>query len=621
MAIIKTAKRRHNPFRSRTLASTGAWMLQLLKPVIGTALVVLCSGVLSTTLAGYRQIRYELELDEKTWDATHIQITITPLNEASLVFYMPAWRPGVYVRQDFGRNVRDVQAANGSGQRLSVTQLHTNMWRVESGQSAFVRLKYTVDQTSAQLIARHVDSSSAVIDGAMNFMAIRGFENQPLRVQFHIPIDWKVAISLPATMNDFEFIADCYSHLIDSPALIAPFEKYYFLQKDRRITIYFDRPIDFNVESFLVSLRHVAAYQIGLFRKIPFPGYDFFVKLSADGHAIGGLEHRNSSLLFLPIELLQQDQKTALHIAAHEFFHVWNVKRIVPISLIEPNLLYEPRTTALWFSEGVTSYYADLSMVHADIWSIDEFLEHLSAIIEQVANNKDRMHTSAEQASLAAWENGYHHSGISYYDKGELLGALLDLSIRYQTDNTRSLDDVMRFLYNWFGSTASGFRHGDILRAVNSVTGHNYTRFFDQYVAGLLALPYREVLAYAGVDADVRADTVGDIGAIYVNPGTMIVRRVDAMSAAAKAGLRPGDRLIAIDDAMVATPHQLNRAIESRAESTEIRIQAERNHIPITLYCPVTTHEKITAHLRRLQTPTQKQLRIRRAWLLKGEVE
>ncbi|MBN2013346.1 PDZ domain-containing protein [candidate division KSB1 bacterium] len=585
-----------------------------MKRVIPPLFVLLIS--FTYTFAETPTIEYYLELDESTWEAANVQIYIEPIRTSHLTFYMPAWRPGAYVRQDFGQYIRDVRAFRGTGQAISVIQLNTNLWRIETEDAAALRIEYSIDHSQPRLMPCAIDSSHAIIDGAMNFMGIEQFRDVPVTVRFQVPDGWQIVIGLPPTRNTDEFKADNYTQLIDTPALMGTFHKYYFKLKDQPIDVIFTRPVAFNVNTFLLQLKRIVTYQSQLFNDIPFDRYYFLINVLSSGRNGGGLEHNNSTELYFPESMLQYQTTTAVNIAAHEFFHLWNVKRIVPFSLKASDLLHEPRTSSLWFCEGLTSYYADISMVRTKIWAPEDFLSHQAEIIERMTGNTDRLETTLEAASYSAWEKGYYHQGISYYDKGQLASMLLDLTIRQRTENRRSLDDVLTHMNRWFAQTNTGYNDDDILRSVNSVTNQDFSDFFDMYIRGLIPLPYKDVFGYAGVMANVHPDTVGDLGFIQLDSDkSTTISRIDEMGAPAKAGLRKGDRLIGINDRMISSSAQLTEIIESLSPGSEARIQTERDNIPLTLRCRVESREKVTAELSFQSDASPKQLRIRQSWL------
>ncbi len=568
--------------------------------------------ILSISPSHSLTISYHLEIDEQDWDSYHIRMTAENVDQARLIYAMPAWRPGAYIRKDFGQFVQNFQAWGESGQPLKIVKLNRNEWDVENENSSLVRIEYDIDERAARFMGPQLDSSFALVDGAMNFMYLKGHEHLPVLLSVRVPHGWKLATALPPLQSTFEFTADNYHHLIDSPLFMSQFQEYYFTCNERPVYTIISGTLPFDINEFLVKIKRIVSYDHDFFGGLPFEKYYFLFHITGDGLSGGGLEHRSSSVITFSESTNMQ---TAANIIAHEFFHVWNVKRIYPSVLSPFDYSQEARTKSLWFTEGVTSYYADLTLVRTHIWTDGEFLKHQEELIEHLEENADRSVTSVEKASLDAWENGYHGAGISYYIKGHLIGLLLDLSMREFTENQSSLDRLMRFMDQWFGEKNVGFEEDDLLRATNALTHRDFTDFFNRYVSGTVDLPYSDILAYAGIKADITSSAVPDVGLIKISNARNKIIVLDEAGPMARAGLKRGDLLISIDEKTISSNRELQEIVNSLKIGTEVKIGGEREGIALILTATVGQKAKIEAHLNYLSAPDERQLRIREGLL------
>ena len=562
-----------------------------------------------------QDIFYYLEVDEQNWNAFHVRILIENVNQPQLVFVMPVWRPGAYVRRDFGKYVRNFEVFGESVQPLQATQLNQGSWSVNVNNSSIVRVEYDVDYSTARFMGMRVTSRFAMIDGAMNFMYIKGKKDLPIAVHFRVPHGWKLATSLPTAQASFEYLAQNYDHLIDCPVLMSKFRDYYFTIKQNRFYVIIQGRRNFDINQFLVMIKKIATYQTEFFGEIPFDKYFFLFQISPEALDGGGIEYSNSTYIKFSTKLLRENIKGAAQIVAHQFFHLWNVKRIYPAILRPFDYTRESETKNLWFCEGVTSYYADLTLIRSKVWSELDFLTHQAKLIEELQENPDRLITSVEKASLDIWENGYHGTGVSYQVKGQLMGLLLDLSIREFTNNKYSLDDLMRFMNWWFAKNNIGYEEDDILRAVNSLTNHDFSDFFNKYVSGTVELPYQQIFNYAGILMDIKTDTIPDAGSLRLSAKKNKIFDLAEDGPLFKAGFKKGDFLHSINGQTISDIQSISKTIESLKPGAELQITADRDGIRLNLNAVLDKKEKITAQLKFQPKPSERQLKIRRSWL------
>ncbi len=389
-----------------------------------------------------------------------------------------------------------------------------------------------------------------------------------------------------------------------------------------------------DLSKLVEGIRKVVRAEMTMMPAPDFQTYTFIFHFAPDISEGDGMEHLNSTDIIVRGALSDSLLAEALSDAAHEFFHAWNVKRLRPAGLGPFDYTRETYTRSLWFAEGVTSYFSDLSLLRSGIWSRREFLAALAGEIRTLETEPGRLLMSAESSSFHAWfydrspqmqETNFANSTVNYYNKGLVLGMLLDLEVRSRTLGRKSLDDVLRLMYRQFyEATPSGYygpgrgyEEKDVLDAVNSVAGSDFTSFFDRYVRGTQPLPYNEILAQAGLKLQV-ATGAGASPTIGVITGPVLtgvkILAVRPESAADRAGLSRDDLVIAVDGLSLA-PEDLTTRLKMYAPGTDVLFTVERHGrrqtIPVKLDPPTTdeyTIEEVTG-------AAPEQVAVREGWL------
>ena len=264
-----------------------------------------------------QNITYYLEIDEQDWNSFHVRISVEKVNQPQLVFEMPVWRPGAYIRRDFGQHVKNFKAFGESIQPLQTIRMNQGTWCVDVSKSATVEVEYDVEYTSPRFMGIRMDSTFAIVDGAMNFMYIKNKEHLPLKVEFRVPHNWKLATALPTDQRAFEYRAQNYDHLIDCPVLMSQFKNYYFTIHNNPIYVIINGRQNFDINKFLIMIKRIVSYQTDLFNEIPFEKYFFLFHIAKDAVTGGGLEHRNSTYIKLSERFLRENINEAANIVAH----------------------------------------------------------------------------------------------------------------------------------------------------------------------------------------------------------------------------------------------------------------------------------------------------------------
>jgi len=478
---------------------------------------------------------YTLSWTDPRQHLLDVSIRFTALDNDPLL-WLPAWRPGRYLIQNYAANVREWSS--------NLRKVGKSEWRVEANAGDEVVITYRYYAGTLDAGSSFLDDDEAYVNGSNLLMCVDALRGQESLLTIAAPAEWRIETQLPRD-DDGVFHARDYDHLIDSPVIAAEtMTRHSFVESDARIHFIVRGDVDF--EKYVEPMRAVVRAQAALFGGLPFRDYRFLIHAGDRWH---GVEHEESSSLIIK---RFDDDDQVVSLCSHELFHVWNVKRIVPAAFKPYDYLHETPTRLLWAMEGITSYYGDLMLVRAGVWDAAQFVEHLRKEIEPLENAAGRHHLSLAQAGFDSWLQEQMPEKLSFYNKGEIVAALLDLTIRSTT--SASLDDVMRLLWRGYGETARGLEEDGVERAVAAIAGEQLARdFFARYVDGTDPLPYAELFARVAVAFEsVPSDDVSF------------------------DGLLPGDEVIAIDGVRTATRESLGRVLRSVAVGEAIDVIVSR---------------------------------------------
>ena len=549
-----------------------------------------------------------------------VEIEIPAPRGQTLTLSMPAWIPGSYMIRDFARHVLDIDAtdAEGTFPRERITKRDKQTWRL-AHRGLATRVRYRVYAWDLSVRGAHLDQTHAYFNGAALLLRVAGLDACPCRLELAPPpgdigTDWRVATSLDPTaigpMGFGGYKAEDYADLIDHPVEMGRFRLIAFTVWGipHRMAISGRHACD---EARLQrDLERICAEQAALFGDLPLDRYLFLV--SALGEGYGGLEHRYSTSLMCARDDLPAPTSEAtgspttgyrrfLGLCSHEYFHLWNVKRIRPQALMDGGLDREVHTRLLWAFEGITSYYDDLALVRSGCIDESGYLELLAHGITRVLRTPGRLVQTLAESSFDAWTKLYKadenapNAIISYYAKGALVALALDLSIRRDTDGARSLDDLMRALWERHGRTGLGVPERGIEALAEEVTGLDLAAFFQQALDSTQDIDLAPLLAEVGIELCLRPargakdqgglakDTegptppAGPVLGVRLQPqgSEAIIATVLSGGPALVAGLAAGDLLVAVDGLRV-TRKNLDALIARTQGGATVRIHAFR---------------------------------------------
>jgi predicted metalloprotease with PDZ domain len=554
-----------------------------------TVLLFVCLSVgAGSASAQSNHLQYTISLAHPEQHLFHVTMYISDVH-GSLILQIPAWN-ALYQIRDFSAHVQDVRFRDPFHfQPEEAERVDKQTWRVQG--DGMVIVTYAAYWDEAGPFATQLNADHAFINPAMILMNIPERRGQPVSVDLaDLPTGWRPISSLQwgegsivhSTRVDQIWVAQhfTYDELVDAPIEVGKFQEFDLPDISPRVTVVVHGD-GWSKKKISDELSRICRYEVKLMDGAPYEHYTFILHIGK-GSGGGGMEHANSTAIGIPSD------EYLSGVAAHEFFHLWNVKRIRPATLEPVEYTKEQYTRALWFAEGVTSTYGSYTLVRTGIWNKERFYGDLSDQISELESRPANHWQSAEESSLDAWlekyalYNGPDYS-VSYYTKGQVLGDLLDILIRDRTNNAKSLDDVLRGMNNDFAKQDKYYHDSlDIRLEAEKVAGGSFEDFFRDYVAAAKPLPYQQVLALAGLDLKIVEHKRAVLGfsAERDSTGAWIVRGVDDGSPAAEAGMRPGDAIVSWNDGEV--PRSLGRWARERqpGETVKVRVrqdEKERN--------------------------------------------
>jgi predicted metalloprotease with PDZ domain len=440
----------------------------------------------------------------------HVTTEIKHIKEPSITLSLPIWTPGWYTVENYAKNILRFKITDQQGNWVQPLMVKKQTWRVDTKGLSGLKVEFDYRATVLALNQAKISKDFAFFTGTQLFLEVVGHRDKPSRVRFEAPQGWKVITSLKDTQDPQTFIAADYDTLVDATTELGNFDVYPF-QVEGKPHYFVATPAGTfareKADKFTQLLARAYAAQSAIFGGLPYEKqvcFYFFAR--PESNAGGALEHLNSFVAFAPAGNVATPEML-IGTAAHEFFHVWNVKRIRPAQMWPYDYSRENETPLLWLSEGFTNYYSSKSNYRAGISERNRFLQGVAGAIGGVESNEARNYISPSDSSTSTWL-GYDSAQpfeISYYTQGQNLAALLELSILQDTNGRYGLDDAMRALYKDFYLRGKGFSTEDFLAIINRLTKSDYSKFFRKYINGVEVPPYNDILGYAGYQLDPEA--------------------------------------------------------------------------------------------------------------------
>jgi predicted metalloprotease with PDZ domain len=594
------------------------WYFTFLRVMALLSLLLACSGAARAT------IEYSISIEHPENHLFQVTMRILDVRDG-VTIQMPAWNATYQIR-DFASRIQNLRATDENKNQLLIAKTNKQTWRI-TGTAKIVDVAYEIFWNEAGPFASQLNSTHVFMNLAEILVYVPDRRSEVTALVLSVPSNQ--GRNLAAAWSDY-LTSDKYSgriyfghtanydDLVDMPIEFSECDVFQLPDVNPPVSVAVHGQ-NYNKLELEEGLTKIVRYETQLMDGAPYDRYQFIFHIDPSGAGGGGMEHANSTAIGAT------SSASAITTAAHEFFHLWNVKRIRPQSLEPIDYTKEMYTRSLWFAEGVTSTYAAYAEVRTGLWTPNQFYEDLAYQIQELQDRPARKWQSVEESSLNAWLEKYPQYNqpdysISYYNKGQLDGFLLDVLIRDATDNHKSLDDVMRSLNENFAKKGLFYNDSaDIEATAETVAGISFKDFFAKYVAGTDELPYAGTLAKAGLNLVTTETSRADLGfdTARAFAGSQItVSSVSAGGTAEKAGLREGDILVTFDGqpairALFAWPQE-----HHPGDAIKLHVRRKGAEIDISFAAGSTaTHEyRVTP----TKDATEKQRRIREG-LLQGK--
>jgi predicted metalloprotease with PDZ domain len=588
----------------------------------------------------FERIAYSLSM---TRPATHLfevtmEVTVPAgTTPATVDLQMPLWQPGRYSVADFAANVQEFSAKSGN-QVLTFRKTDNQTWQVQTQGNRTFSISYKVYGNDLSGTFAQLDVTHGNFTGGEIFMYVVGHKQDAVDLQIHPPSGWRVINGRTDVPDQTTWRYPNYELLIDNPTEVGADwtqDEFTVGGKVYRVVIHSRAEVNSAKASLIRDIQKIVTAEVAMWGPPEFDRYTFLLHFAADDHSYDGMEHLVSTQIIRGGVISEQETyETTIETVAHEFFHSWNVKRLRPVELGPWDWTRPANTGSLWIAEGLTQYYGTMMMRRAGLWDDSRTLRDLEQTITTVENQPGVRLMSAEDSSLFApfidaevynQQNNFYNTTVSYYTKGELIGLVLDLTIRERTGGRRSLDDVFKQMYDEFYIKAPnatyylkgrGYTQEDFVRTLSSVAGTNMAPFYDRYIRGVEPLPYDEAFAAAGLRL-VRSQARNASSGITIDGNDRQSPRVGALragSAAQQAGLQEGDVMLSIGGSRVSRDNW-NSLLARYKPGDRVTIQVQRFRRTVDVVVELRDSDYVLYRLEEIPGAIDASRRLRNSWL------
>lgn len=563
---------------------------------------------------------YEVAMSQPQTHLFEIKLVVSNWEREVLDLKMPVWTPGSYLVREYAKQLQDFAAVTAAGKRLVATKIAKHHWQIQTADNSEITISYRIFANELTVRTNHLDATHGYFNPAALCFYVPGYEHCSIELTIIPPnSSWQVTTPLPE-IRPQTYLANDFDTLVDSPFEIGVQQIYDFtvLDKPHQLVVWGQGNLD--LELAIADIKKIVEVEAKIFGGLPYESYIFLLHLSPAGG--GGLEHKNCCSLLYPRFSFQGQEKhnRFMQLVAHEFFHLWNVKRIRPAALEKFDYEQENYTPSLWFSEGTTSYYDLLIPRWAGIYDQQEFLTEISKEITRFLTTPGRLIQPLSESSFDAWIKLYRpdanssNSQMSYYLKGEMVTLLLDLLIRDRTQGTKSFDDVLVQMWEQFGKSEVGFTELQLKNIIESIANQDLTEFYDRYIHGVEELPFNDYLHPFGITLKPIEAKTPYLGiTVKSEHGKEIIKAVASNSPAQLAGVDPTDELLAIDGFKVSAD-KLNDRLQLAKPGQQIELTIFHGDRLITVPIILAEPQAQKYQLRLIEHPNDRQCQLFKAW-------
>jgi predicted metalloprotease with PDZ domain len=630
-------------------------MNRLLRKVFYLAPILWWAASLSVVTSAQQErpltsITYRLSMSKPVSHLFEVSIEVELPKDSkarSVDFQIPKWAPGRYAVFDFAKNVQQFEALGGicppeakcKMPAIPVSRLDDQTWRVATANTHALTIRYKVFGNDLSGTFSQLDPRHANYNGHSIFMYVVNHKPDPVKLVIDPPSGWRVVNGWTERPDQREWQFANYDMMSDTPTEIAPdwtIDEFQVDGKRYHVVVHSFGDEGGRRPALVRDIEKIVRAETAMWGPPEFEAYTFLIHFAADDHSGDGMEHLTSTQIIEPGALGESGvYASALGTVAHEFFHVWNVKRLRPLELGPWDFTRPLSTRSLWIAEGLTNYYGHLMMRRAGIWDKTQLLRRESETIKNIERAPGSHLMSAENSSLSApfLDDAPHaqrvdlsNTAISYYPKGELIGMVLDMMIRGRTEGKASLDEVMRRMYEEYylkSPNATYYLRGrgyipeDLLRVASDVAHYDFTDFFTRYVRDVEMLPYDEAFGYLGlrlVREQAREPYHAGIAVNWTAGSSLTIASVSHNSPAEDAGLQEGDEIILLGRKKISGATWLvSLSRYKQGDRIPITVKRDRQTIRTTLV--IGEPERFEYRIEDRQDATPQQKALREAWL------
>lgn len=532
------------------------------------------------------QINYRVSFEKPFTHYCEVEISIENIKKDSVIFSMPVWTPGSYLIREFARNVDKVSASGIDGKELFTEKINKNSWKVDASGQSKINFSYRVYCNELTVRTSEINNDHAFLSSSGVFMFVRGYEDKKCVLKIELPTEWKKISTGLGTDSENIYSAENYDVFIDSPVEIGNQNILEFEIKGTKHFICLSGKGNYKEDVLVSDFKRIAEEEIKLLGgDIPYKDYTFIIHLVEKGG--GGLEHLNSFVVQMARWNFSDEKlyKKFLGLVSHEYFHLWNVKRIRPAALGPFDYDNENHTKSLWVAEGWTSFFDNLILRRCGLIDNKEYFEFLDVEVNDIMRFVGRFTQSLAESSYDTWikfyrkDENFNNSQISYYTKGALVSLMLNIEIIKSTNAEKSLDEALRMLYeDYKKDNSKGFTDKRLKEVCESLCGKNLDEFWKLYINGTAELPLESYLAECGlelINENETAQCALDIEAKSEN-GKYIIVKVFAGGSAYESGLNSKDEIIAVNGNRVEQ-NLLKNLLKDFSNGSELNVLISRD--------------------------------------------
>ncbi|MGB0839899.1 MAG: M61 family metallopeptidase [Chitinophagales bacterium] len=575
-------------------------------------------------------LEYALKMDEPHTHYVDVEMKLTDLEQDVVNIKMAVWTPGSYLVREFARKVEGFEAYVG-GKRVDAPKINKNTWEISTGDATDLTVKYKVYSYEMTVRTSFVDERHAYLNNASVFMFAEGMQDLPATIRIKPYKDWKVmstSLKPVDSRNKWVLSSPNYDILVDSPIEIG---NHHVVDFDAEGIPHYLALIgegNYDEGKLVDATQKIVTECKKVFGEHPCDGEDYTILNHSTGGAGGGLEHLNStSLMWSRWNYSGSNLQRWMGLMCHEYFHLWNIKRMRPDVLGPFDYENENYTTLLWVAEGVTSYYDDYLLRRADLVDVKKYLSIAAGNINTYQNKPGRKVQSVAEASHDAWIKYYRQDEnsknccVSYYTKGAVVSMLLDLEIMNSTKGEKNMDNVMQNVYGkYFKELDRGFTAEEFKAEVEAVAGKNLDQFWVDYIDGVADIDYNKYFGYAGlrlvnVNEDLNKQPLTLGARLSGSGGKLTVSSLKRGTCGYEGGINAKDELLSIDGYRTSSSGDVSTILANKKSGDVVEVMVSREKIIKTLKITLSKDETEKWMVEQLENPSRLQKSIYKKWL------